>query len=454
MSDAELALYRKHTGRTARPNAPAREAWMVIGRRGGKAGFMALVAAYLALFRDYAPYLSPGEVATVALIAADRRQARVLMGYIRALLKPDVLAQRVERETAEGFDLVNGVRIEVHTANFRATRGYSYACVIADEIAFWMNDESSANPDTEILNAIRPGMATLPTSMLICASSPHARRGELWNAYRRYWGKDGAPLVWKATTAEMNPTIDPRIIEDALERDPAAASAEYLAEFRTDVETFISREAVEACVSLGAIERGRVGGISYRAFVDPSGGSSDAMTLAIAHREGDRIVLDAVRERRPPFSPESVVAEFCGTLRSYGISAVTGDRYAGEWAREPFRKRGIGYQLAEKTRSDLYLALLPLLNSKRVDLLDSDKAHQPAGRSRAESRARRQGVHRSRSARTRRHCEQRSGIISLLAKARSPSVIVSRYGPGPDNGNPLVGTSSWFADGDLDSWSP
>jgi hypothetical protein len=62
-----------------------------------------------------------------------------------------------------------------------------------------------------------------------------------------------------------------------------------------------------------------VAGIRYIAFVDPSGGSQDAMTLAIAHAEGEVMVLDAVREVRPPFSPEAVVSEFAGLLATYGI---------------------------------------------------------------------------------------------------------------------------------------
>ena len=65
------------------------------------------------------------------------------------------------------------------------------------------------------------------------------------------------------------------------------------------------------------------------------------MTAAVTHVEGDRILLDAVRERMPPFSPEKVAQEFAGFFRSYGISTITGDRYGGEWPREPFRKHGI-----------------------------------------------------------------------------------------------------------------
>jgi hypothetical protein len=146
-----------------------------------------------------------------------------------------------------------------------------------------------------------------------------------------------------------------------------------MAQFRTDVESFVSREVVEACVDRGVHERAPVSGIRYVAFIDPSGGSSDSMTLAIAHCEGERAILDCLRERRPPFSPDEVVVEFCATLRSYGISSVRGDRYAGEWPRERFRVHGVGYEPAEQTKSDLYRDLLPILNSGRLALLDNPR---------------------------------------------------------------------------------
>jgi hypothetical protein len=93
-------------------------------------------------------------------------------------------------------------------------------------------------------------------------------------------------------------------IDRAMERDPAVAGAEWLAQFRTDVERLFTREAVVACVATGVIERAPVPSIRYHAFVDPSGGTNDAMTLAIGHRQDDIAVLDAIRERKPPFSPE------------------------------------------------------------------------------------------------------------------------------------------------------
>jgi hypothetical protein len=80
--------------------------------------------------------------------------------------------------------------------------------------------------------------------------------------------------------------------------------------------------------------------------------------------------FDAVRERRPPFSPDDVVLEFVSLLKIYNIRTVMGDRYAGEWPRERFRVHGITYEVAEQPKSDLYRDLLPILNSGRAELLD------------------------------------------------------------------------------------
>jgi hypothetical protein len=92
------------------------------------------------------------------------------------------------------------------------------------------------------------------------------------------------------------------------------------------------------------------------------------MTLAIAHREPNGIaVLDLVRERRPPFSPEDVTAEFA----TYCCASVVGDRYAGEWPRERMRIHGVQYELAEKPKSDIYRDALPALNSGKIELLDN-----------------------------------------------------------------------------------
>ncbi|HEY8033222.1 MAG TPA: hypothetical protein VIF02_12815 [Methylocella sp.] len=376
MDDASRKLFRQCTGRAAIPAGPISEAALVVGRRGGKSRVLALIAVYLACFRDYAPYLAPGEVATIAVLAANRPQARSIFRYISGLLKAIPLFKpMVLDENQESIVLSNRVVIEVATASFRTSRGYSFAAVLADEVAFWRSDESSANPDIEIMRALRPGMASIPGSILMLASSPYAKRGELYAAFRRHFGKDDARvLVWKANTATMNPKIDPAIIAEAYDSDPEAARAEYGAEFRDDLADYITREAVDAVVCWGRSELPPEPGVKYAAFCDPSGGVNDAMTLAVAHlRDGAICVLDVVLEVRPPFDPEVAVSACTAVLRRFGVSRVIGDRYAGLWPAARFAEHGIAFEQSARPKSDVYCDLLPLLNAKRVELLDNPR---------------------------------------------------------------------------------
>lgn len=284
-----------------------------------------------------------------------------------------MLARMMERRTSQEIDLNNRVTIEVHTASFRSVRGYTVLAALCDEIAFWRTDDS-ANPDRAILDALRPAMATVPGALLIGLGTPYRRAGALYEAHRDHFGKAGDVLVVQADTRTMNPTVPKRVIERAYERDPASAAAEYGAEFRTDIEGFLSRDAIDAVVVPGRRELPPLEGVRYVAFCDPSGGSRDSMTLAIAHHNAERrVVIDAVRERRPPFSPDAVVSEFADLLKRYRVEKVHGDRYGGEWPRERFREHGIEYVTADKTKSDLYLALLPEVNAGKVEILDVDR---------------------------------------------------------------------------------
>ena len=372
MSDSELALYRHHTERATAPTVPFREAALVVGRRGGKSQALALVAAYLSCFRDYEPHLSPGERATVAVIASDRKQARSIFRYTLGLLEAvPPLAALIQDATADTIILRNRVTIEIATASFRVTRGYSFAAVLADETAFW-RDENSANPDLEIFKALRPGLASIPGAILLNASSPYRKTGVLYNSFRRNYGRDDARvLVWRGTSLEMNASLDPAIVAEAFEDDPISAAAEYGAEFRSDIGEYVSRDIVESCIIPGRTEMMPVSTVrNYVAFCDPSGGSADSMTLAIAHLDGAHAVLDCVREVKPPFSPESVVMDFCELLKSYRLSRVTGDYYAGEWPTERFNTHGITYVRSEKSKGDIYRDSLPRLNSGTLELLD------------------------------------------------------------------------------------
>jgi hypothetical protein len=372
LNDDERTTFTKLTGRDHEPLQRVEELEAVVGRRGGKSRAMATLATYIGGLCEHP--LAPGERGVLLCIAPDQRQAAITLDYATAAFEASpILSQLIANRTADTLELKNRISIEVRAASFRRLRGPTYIAVIADEAAFWFSDEFSSNADTEILGACRPGLATT-RGPLIIASSPYARRGVLWETHRRHHGPDGDPLILVAqgTSRDFNPSLPQSVVDRALERDRTAATAEYLAQFRTDIESFVPFEVVQACVG-DHLEMAPLSVHRYSAFVDPSGGSADSFTMAISHRDGERVIIDATREVRPPFSPESVIDDFVILLKSYRITRVHGDRYAGEFPRELFRKRSIEYQCAEKPKSDLYRDLLPLLNSGRIVLPKSDR---------------------------------------------------------------------------------
>jgi len=373
MTKDELGTYQTYTGRGAAPAKPLSEAFAIVGRRGGKSFISAIIACFLALFHDWTPYLAPGEVAWILVIATDRPQARNILGYIKGILQVSPLfTGMIEKDLTWEINLSNQVGVKVATCDYRTLRGYTVAGAILDELAYWRSEGS--NPSQEILTALRPALATIPGSLLLGISSPYGKTGPLYEVFQEKYGQDDEDvLVWKAPTKIMNPTVRDSVINRAMKTDYAAAKSEWIAEFREDLASFVPPEVIEDLVIQGRYELPRIQGASYYAFVDPAGGSGkDSMALSIFHKEKDteRIIQDCIRAQRPPFNPKQCVKEFTRVLKSFGLSRVTGDKYSGDWCASTFREEGIQYENAKKTKAELYLDFLPLIMQGRLDLLD------------------------------------------------------------------------------------
>lgn len=368
--------FAKLAGGRKPPKGPVQEFWAVVGRRGGKTFIAALIVCFLAAFWTPSRPLQPGEIPTVLLLACDRKQAAVAMGYCRGIFETvPLLAEMMDGEgTKDTLDLLNGVSIQIATNDYRAVRGRTLIAAVLDESAFF-KDEQSATPDVEVVRALLPALATTG-GPLLGISSPHMKSGVLWTRYKDSFGKDDdRVLVVQGATRDFNPSIDAKLVERALEDDPDAAGAEWLGLFRSDIEALFRSDAVDACTVPGRFELSPVPGTRYAAFLDAAGGSGkDSMTLAIGHETDGVVVLDCLREATPPFSPPDIAAQFAATLKAYGVSEARADRYAGDWPVAEFRRHGITIKPAEKPKSDYYLALLPVVNGAKLDLLDHPKA--------------------------------------------------------------------------------
>lgn len=371
MNDQRQAIFDKLAGARPLPSAPVKELYIIAARRAGKSDTIGGVAVYLAtvgvMLTNALNKLSVGERAFISIIAPDRDQAGLLVGYIKGKMSASpVLSAMVERETIDGLDLTNRVSIRVNTASFRAVRGKSNLAVIFDEACFLRN-ENSANPDEEIYRAALPSLANLG-GMVIAISSPYSKRGLMYRKYQKHFGKESERvLVVQGGTADFNPTIDPQIIADAINDDPEAAAAEWLGQWREGLSDFIERELIESLTRSRPLEIPYDNRNRYVAFTDPSGGGKDKYTLCIAHKDKDgKIIIDVLRGESG--QPADITARYAEVIRQYGCYVVHGDRYAGSWPADEFKKHSVTMVHSELSRSELYQFALPVLRTERVEL--------------------------------------------------------------------------------------
>lgn len=365
--EGEQEFFTEYTGRQTRPDEGFKEMYAIVGARGGKSYISALIACYVALFGEFKKHLAAGEKAWVFLIATDKDQARIIFDYIHGIL--ELFPEMVERELVGQIELKNHINICVKTCDYRSGRGFSTACVILDELAFYRT-ETSANPAEELLISLLPRL--LPNGLLIGISTPYGKFGLLYEIYKQHYGdNDSDILVWKAPTMVMNPTYQQSLIDRLLKRDKVKMRAEYMAEFREDIESYLTESEIDAVTEKGMKAHLPVPGTQYFAFCDMSGGRKDAFALSIGHNEDGRAIIDRI-ELRKPQDPAKVCDDFTLVLKHFGLSRLSGDRYAGEWPRSAFNKRGINYEICKTDKNDIFLHFQPIVSMRKVQLLDSE----------------------------------------------------------------------------------
>ena len=116
------------------------------------------------------------------------------------------LAQLVVRERKSEIELRNGITIASQPCSQVTVRGYSVICAICDEQGFWEHEQNAANPEREVVAALRPAMATLTNTKLIKISTPNRKEGFLWEDFLKH---ESLPYpVWQASL-ERDESNDP-----------------------------------------------------------------------------------------------------------------------------------------------------------------------------------------------------------------------------------------------------
>jgi len=369
LSADDRERFRSVAGEREPPTQRVSELWAVVGRRSGKTRIAAAISVFIGTLEEHK--LAPGEIGFVLLLASSKSQASVAFQYVVGFLEASpILRQQIESITADEVKLKGNIIIGVHTNNFRTLRGRTLLAVIGDETSFW-RDDTSASPDVETYRACVPALAAA-RGIWVGISTGYRKLGLLYQKWRDHFGQNSDDvLVIQGGTEVFNPTLDRAIIDKAKSADPEAAESEWGGGWRDDISAFLDDATVDA-----AIDHSRPAELpprrelTYLAFSDASGGRHDSFTIGIGHRDGERFICDVIRGKRPPFDPQSVVAEFAALLREYRIKKLSGDNYSAAWVETAWRAEGITYLRSELAKSALYLESLPLFVRGVVSIPD------------------------------------------------------------------------------------
>jgi hypothetical protein len=196
----------------------------------------------------------------------------------------------------------------------------------------------------------------------------------LYELHKTHYGKDDSPvLVWQAPTATMNPRISQEFIDEQIELDPEAGRSEWGGLFREDISMAFPLEMLEQCMIPRRVELAYAKAVTYKSFDDPMGGRGDSWAKCIAHKQGNKVIVDLIRAWPPGMSVHDIAKESAEVGKAFGLKSTVGDNYAGEWPREAFAEHGVTYEQCEQSKSDLYLAAIPLMSSRRVELPNNDR---------------------------------------------------------------------------------
>lgn len=254
LTGAERAIYATLSG--GRTNVPdkskLRQLWALIGRGGGKTTFLTVAAVQAAVqtYRLKVP-------AHILFLAFVRDQASIAFDLARAWFATDSdLKQLVTSSRRERLMLHHNVILQTITSSWRAVRGFSVACALADESSVWWTDDGDRNPDKEIFRALLPALGKVPGSRLLCPTTPFGRQGQAFEMHEQHFGQDDSDvLVLKAPTLLMHPGYDKSVIAAMETDDPENAASEFDVQWRSDREGFVRLEVLEACTEVGVHER-------------------------------------------------------------------------------------------------------------------------------------------------------------------------------------------------------
>jgi hypothetical protein len=192
-----------------------------------------------------------------------------------------------------------------------------------------------------------PAVAQFPEGKAIVISTPRFSQDLLATLVEQATsGQHPQMRYFHATTAEMNPLIQPWILEQERERDPDMFAREYEAKFLSGVGAVWSSDLVREAVRKAPDDRPALAGEHYTAAIDAAGGTGDAFTLAIGHRTpAGRVIVDRMRSwtgtKAAPVQIDHVLDEVALDAAAYNSAPVAIDNWASQVIKQQLVARGV-----------------------------------------------------------------------------------------------------------------
>jgi hypothetical protein len=357
-----------------------------LGRRSGKTTMAALVGLWTCLFRPEAPAcVRRGERFYSVAVATNLRQARLFVSAARSIVEASpLLAPLLVSTTEDELVFSTGGVLTAFTCSSRGGRGWPIACLLMDEAAFFQSETEGPQVADRVFEALVPSTAQFGAlARIILASTPYGTDGlfaETWQ--RASNGEIPNAVAQRATTREVNPTIDAGFFEAEEARDPDTFRSEYGAEFVGSGGAFLDPEVVEQAVAdrhelLPEHASGWVAGLDPAFASDPFG-------LALVGRRGGRLVLgrvqawqpvrrwfrkaDSFEERREV--EDELLFEVAGVCKQYRARVVT-DQYAAPQVVARLRELGLtvtAIPMTATSKTQAFQELRARLNMAELEL--------------------------------------------------------------------------------------
>jgi hypothetical protein len=350
---------------------------LALGRRSGKSTMAAATGLWDCLHRpELDDMVRPGETRYAVAVATNLAQARLIVSAGRSIVESSpALAGLVEKATEDeiAFRLPSGARtaLRAFPCSSRSGRGWPISCLILDEFAHFLTETDGPAVADNVLKALLPATAQFGAlGRVVIASTPYGPDGAFARMHKAA-GEATDAVALTATTAEMNPTIDPDFLAMEELRDPLGFRSEYLAEFVAGGDAFID------------LDRAQIGGTDvappeagerWVAGIDPAfAARGDAFGVALVGQSrvtkgllvvGPVLALRAEGEFTPTLEKVADIAAM------YDAEVVT-DQFSAASVLEFFRRRQLAvkqHAMSATSKTDVFSELRARLYEKTLEL--------------------------------------------------------------------------------------